>query len=94
MFPPTVLFREMNICKIKLYGTARCHKTKFYQSFFQARNIPYSFYDVEADVSHAKDLRNLYSSGKLNFPTITIGKKRLRNPNEKELAKWIAKVIE
>ena len=38
-------------------------------------------------------MRGLYKSGKLNFPTITIGKKKLRNPNDEELDKWLNKLI-
>jgi mycoredoxin len=37
-------------------------------------------------------LRNFYENRKLNFPTITIRKKKLRNPSEKALLKWIEKL--
>ncbi|MCB0383379.1 MAG: glutaredoxin family protein [Psychroserpens sp.] len=75
--------------KIRLYGAGRCHKTQLYKSFFEDRNLDYKFIDVEESSKFAEELRNLYSNRKLNFPTITINTKRLRNPSEKELLKWI-----
>lgn len=78
---------------ITLYGAQRCHKTQYYQHFFQTRNLEFTFLDVEEDPVAAEQLRNLYDNRKLNFPTITIGEKRLRNPRDRELEKWIAKLI-
>lgn len=77
---------------IKLYGAERCHKTQYYKAFFQTRNLDYAFFDVEQNQYFAEELRNLYENKKLNFPTITIGKKRLRNPTDKELNKWLDKL--
>ncbi|WP_299364478.1 glutaredoxin domain-containing protein [Winogradskyella sp.] len=77
---------------IKLYGAERCHKTKHYQTFFDKQNLEYLFLDVEADNEFAEELRNLYENRKLNFPTITIGEKKLRNPSDKELLKWLKKL--
>lgn len=76
---------------IKLYGTERCHKTQYYKTFFEQHNHDYTFYDVEENSSFEEELRNLYSTRKLNFPTITINSKTLRNPTEKELLKWLEK---
>jgi arsenate reductase-like glutaredoxin family protein len=81
------------IPNIKLYGTASCHKTKYYQNFFENLYLDYRFLDVESNERNAEELRGLYKNRKLNFPTITIGKKRLRNPSESELKKWIEKSI-
>lgn len=77
---------------ITLYGAQRCHKTQHYQQFFQTRNLAFTFLDVEQDPIAAEQLRSLYDSRKLNFPTITIGEKRLRNPNDQELEKWLIKL--
>jgi len=79
--------------KIKLYCAERCHKTQYYKSFFENRNLNYSFYDIEENETHAEELRNLYTNRKLNFPTITIGLKKLRNPSEKDLSKWLSKLL-
>jgi arsenate reductase-like glutaredoxin family protein len=72
---------------IKLYGAEKCHKTQHYKAFFFARTIGFTFLDVEKNEENAKELRNLYESGRLNFPTITINHKKLRNPSDKELEK-------
>ena len=82
----------MAYTSIKLYGSDRCHKTKFYQTFLDNQNLDYQFLDVEANADFAEELRNLYENRKLNFPTITIGKKKLRNPSEKDLLKWLNKL--
>jgi len=78
---------------IKLYGTERCHKTKYYQKFLNDLNLEFSMLDVEKNQDYAEELRSLYESRKLNFPTIIIGKKKLRNPYTDELLKWIHKLI-
>ncbi|RKE98435.1 glutaredoxin family protein [Ichthyenterobacterium magnum] len=78
--------------KIKLYGTERCHKTQHYKAFFETRHLDYIFLDVEENKDHAILLRGLYKNRKLNFPTITIGTKKLRNPSDLELNKWIEKL--
>ncbi len=77
---------------IKLYGAQRCHKTQYYQTYLETRNLHYAFLDVEKNENYAEELRSLYENRKLNFPTITIGKKKLRNPTDKELNKWLEKL--
>ena len=84
---------KKNIPIIKLYGAEGCHKTHYYQLLLEARGLPFQFLDVEKNEDYAEELRSLYESGKLNFPTITIGSKKLRNPNKEELNKWINKLI-
>jgi glutaredoxin len=78
--------------EIKLYGTDRCHKTIYYKDLLKRNNVEYLFLDVERNDRFADELRALYDNRKLNFPTITIGNKRLRNPSEIELSKWINKL--
>lgn len=77
---------------IKLYGANHCHKTYYYQLLLEKIGVPYLFLDVEKNENHANELRDLYESRKLNFPTITIGKKKLRNPYKTELIKWLHKL--
>ncbi|WP_435414518.1 glutaredoxin family protein [Polaribacter aestuariivivens] len=76
---------------IKLYGAEICHKTQYYKTFLKTRNLSYAFLDVEQNIENGIELRKLYANGKLNFPTITIGTKKLRNPSDKKLQKWIDK---
>jgi arsenate reductase-like glutaredoxin family protein len=78
---------------IKLYGTESCHKTKYYKNYIEVLNLNYEFLDVELNEVNAEALRSLYENKKLNFPTITIGEKKLRNPSDKDLKKWIEKLI-
>lgn len=78
--------------EIKLYGTDGCHKTQYYKLILEKRGLPYTFLDVETNQSNANELRNLYETKRLNFPTITIGTKKLRNPYKEDLYKWIDKL--
>jgi glutaredoxin len=78
---------------IKLYGAAGCHKSNYYKLLLDRTNLPYQFLDVENNESNAEELRSLYENRRLNFPTITIGKKKLRNPYKEELEKWLNKLI-
>lgn len=77
--------------KIKLYGAESCAKTKYYLDILEQKNLKFSFYDVTNNREREAELRSLYASGKANFPTFLIGHKKLRNPNHKELSKWLAK---
>ena len=78
---------------IKLYGAERCHKTQYYKRYLNGLNLDYEFLDVELNEANAEALRNLYENRKLNFPTITIGVKKLRNPSDTDLKKWIEKLL-
>ena len=78
---------------IKLYGAERCHKTQYYIKTLNDINVPFTFLDVETNEDHAEELRGLYINRKLNFPTITIGTKKLRNPSQEELFKWLNKLV-
>ncbi|MFK7749883.1 MAG: glutaredoxin family protein [Kordia sp.] len=81
------------IPKIKLYGTETCHKPDCYKKLLQTKKLPYQFLDVHKNKDHAEALRNLYENRKLNFPTITIGTKKLRNPRETVLDKCLQRLL-
>ena len=78
---------------IKLYGSESCRKTQHYKTFLETQNLDFEFLDVVENEDHAEELRSLYENRKLNFPTITIKNKKLRNPKDEELIKWINKMI-
>ena len=80
--------------EIRLYGAARCHKTQYYMELMDSLKAPYVFMDVEKNEDYARELRLLYENGKLNFPTLRVGDKRLRNPSEKEMLKWLSPYID
>ena len=79
--------------QIKLYGANRCHKTQYYKQYFEDLNLKYLFLDVELNKAFAEELRSLYENRKLNFPTIIIREKKLRNPSDSDLNKWIEKLM-
>jgi arsenate reductase-like glutaredoxin family protein len=76
---------------LRLYGAARCHKTQFYLEFLKSKDLEFQFLDVEENQQAAEELRSLYNTGKLNFPTILLKGKKLRNPTIPELEKWLIK---
>ena len=82
----------MKLPEIKLYGAENCHKTRYYQGLLEGKMIPFKFLDVDSDEDNALELRSLYLNGKLNYPTILIGEKKLRNPSDEELWKWLDKL--
>jgi predicted GNAT family acetyltransferase len=67
-------------------------KTHYYQLVLDKIGLPYKFLDVIENEDYAAELRSLYTTNKLNFPTITIGTKKLRNPYKEELLKWMHKL--
>jgi len=77
---------------IKLYGADRCHKTQHYLRLLSEHQLDFVFLDVEKDKENAQELKSLYTNRKLNFPTLTIDAKKLRNPSDNELLKWIEKL--
>jgi len=74
---------------IVLFGAEDCHKTQFYNSWFLEHKIPYVFLDIHKDKTAALWLSSLYTTHKSHFPTVLIGKKRLRNPSINDLKKWL-----
>ena len=79
--------------QIKLYGSEDCHKTKYYKVLLEDEGLPFDFLDVKQNEEYAQELRSLYENRNLNFPTITIGTKKLRNPTKEELLKWLDKLV-
>jgi len=77
--------------RIILYGSETCHKTKHYISYFNDSNLAFSFFDVVKNEKHAQKLKSLYETNKLNFPTILVDDKKLRNPSTLSLNKWLIK---
>lgn len=78
--------------KIILYGAQRCSKTVYYQQLLQSMGLPFDFRDVEVSETAAEELINLYETRRLNFPTLMLGTKKLRNPSDEELRKWLEKL--
>ncbi len=80
-----------NRVNIKIYGAARCHKSQFYLQYFKDSPFDIVFLDVEKNSKHEEELRTLYENRKLNFPTLVINGKKLRNPRTYEIEKVLKK---
>lgn len=76
---------------IKLYGVARCHKTQHYIQYLKNHQVAFTFLDVEGDKKNAEELRKLFITKRLNFPTLLVKGKKLRNPYDSELEKCLIK---
>lgn len=74
-----------------LFGSITCHKTNYYKAFLELEKREFTFRDVLKYPEFADKLRNLYPNKYLHFPTILINEKRLRNPKDKDLLKWLNK---
>lgn len=74
---------------IKLFGSKDCRKTKFYEDYLNEKGVQFVFVDVLVDTKGAAELRELYVTKKLNFPTLLVGAKKLRNPRLKDVDKWL-----
>lgn len=82
---------ESNREEVVLFGIEDCNKTKHYRDFLTEKGVKFTFLDVHEDEAAADELRSLYTTGKLNFPTLLIKDKKLRNPYDDELSKWLKK---
>ena len=76
---------------ITLYGRWGCHKTQHYMRVLKSWGLGFTFKDVIENEEYATELRSLYQTGRLNFPTLMIKDKKLRNPSDEELKKWLIK---
>ena len=74
---------------VTLYGSNECHKTLAYKRHLEGLGVGHEFLDVRLDAEAAEHLRSCYADRRLNYPTIVIGERRMRNPPllklEKEL---------
>ncbi|MEL7427252.1 MAG: glutaredoxin family protein [Bacteroidota bacterium] len=86
-----IRMEDKQVKEIKLYGAAHCHKTRYYQELLREKGLDFAFLDVEENEAAADELRALYTTGRLNFPTLLIDGKKLRNPSLLDLEKWLSK---
>ena len=82
--------RTPSVQPVRVYGTKRCHKSRFYEDALAEREVDYCLRDVEADPDAAEELKLLFPNGALNFPTLLIQGKRVRNPSERDLDRALA----
>lgn len=91
--PSSLKGKKEQDVSIKLFGHKECHKTQLYRSHLEKKGVQFVFLDVHEDDAAANELRSLYTTAKLNFPTILIGTKKLRNPKLEDLDKWLESLM-
>ncbi len=57
--------------EVTIYSTPTCHFCQLAKEFFKAHNIPYTEYNVAADIERRKEMMEL--SGQLGVPVIRVG---------------------
>lgn len=75
---------------VKLFGSAHCGKSRYYENALKEREVDYNFLDVEAKADAASELRQLYTDGDLKYPSLLIGTTLLRNPSLRDLDRKLA----
>jgi arsenate reductase-like glutaredoxin family protein len=82
----------VNKDNIILYGSEKCHKTKYYKSYLKEKGFSFLFKDVIVNTDFGLELKGMYETGKLNFPTLIVCSKKLRNPSNNVLDTWLNKI--
>lgn len=72
---------------IIIYSTPTCHFCKEAKAFLNARNIPYTEYDVAADLVRRKEM--VEKSGQLGVPVIDIDGQVMVGYEESEFAEAV-----
>jgi mycoredoxin len=72
--------------KIKpiLYGTDWCPKTTGFKNYFQLMGIGYEYFNVEKDPEAEQAVKDM-NGGKIKFPMVVVGDKKLKNPSIQNL---------
>jgi mycoredoxin len=74
----------MHKIKPALYGTDWCPKTTGFKNYFQLMAIPYDYYNVEKDTQAEQAVKDM-NGGKIKFPMVVVGEKKLKNPSIQDL---------
>lgn len=56
---------------VTIYSTPSCHFCHMAKEFFKEKNVPYTEYNVAADIEKRKEM--IESSGQMGVPVIIIG---------------------
>ncbi|MDO1446800.1 glutaredoxin family protein [Rhodocytophaga aerolata] len=74
----------MDSIKPTLYGTDWCPKTTGFKNYFQLIGIRYDYYNVEKDPEAEQAVKDM-NGGKIKFPMVVVGEKKLKNPSIQDL---------
>jgi mycoredoxin len=74
----------MQKLKPVLYGTDWCPKTTGFKNYFQLMGISYDYHNVEKDPDAEQAVKDM-NGGKIKFPMVVVGEKKLKNPSIQDL---------
>ena len=58
--------------RVQVYGADWCPLTLGFRKYFSLQQMPYDFFDVEADAQAAQVVQ-IMNGGKLKFPMVVVG---------------------
>ncbi len=73
--------------KVTIYSTPTCHFCHLAKDFFKEHNIPYTDYDVLANVEKRQEMVNL--SGQLGVPVIVIDNEVITGFDQSQISKLL-----
>jgi mycoredoxin len=74
----------MHTTRPLLYGTDWCPKTTGFKNYFQLMGIRYDYFNVEKDPDAEQAVKDM-NGGKIKFPMVVVGEKKLKNPSIQDL---------
>ncbi|OGG47875.1 NrdH-redoxin [Candidatus Kaiserbacteria bacterium RIFCSPHIGHO2_02_FULL_50_9] len=70
--------------KVEIYSTPTCHFCQMTKEFLQERNIPYTDYNVLADIEKRKEM--IAKTGQMGVPVIVVDGQTMIGFDRDELA--------
>jgi len=79
---------EASTPKVEIYSTESCHFCHLAKEWLTEKNIPYSDYNVGADMERRKEMVEM--TGQMGVPVIKIGDEVMVGFNQEHMAKLLA----
>jgi len=73
--------------QVNIYTTPACQYCKMAKDFFQANNVEYAEYDVQADVDKRQEM--IEKSGQMGVPVIFVGEEMVIGFDEGRLSELL-----
>ena len=70
--------------EVKIYSTPSCHFCHMAKEFLTAHNVPFTDYDVAADLDKRKEMVEM--TGQMGVPVIVIGDKTMVGYSQAEVS--------
>ena len=77
---------------VKVYGLNHCPRTRQTTALLQALDVPYDFFDLDADRHAAAWVRWRSGNFQAITPTVMIGMRVMPEPSETDLANAVAEL--